>query len=131
MVAPVPFAAADAGLLEGCLADRTDGGAALALADRPLSAAAALAFLSSAAPFAFHVCGFLFFKLVAEATLAAMRLVGLGIFSSDVVLKRLTMSLKWLTFAGAVDVLARDTGVVVFEREVGVVLLGACLYGET
>ena len=53
MAAPVPFAAADVGLLEGCLVERTDGG--VALADRPLFDAAASDFLSSAAPFAFHV----------------------------------------------------------------------------
>ena len=65
------------------------------------------------------------------ATLAAMRLVGLGIFSSDVVLKRVTMSLKWLALVG-VDVFARDTGVDVFDRKTGdVALLGVCLYGET
>lgn len=68
---------------------------------------------------------------MAAATLAAMRLVGLGIFSSDVVLKRVTMSLKWLAFAG-VGALVRETGVDEFDRKTGdVVLLGVCLYGET
>ena len=57
---------------------------------------------------AFHVCGFLLLRLPAAAAVAGMRLVGLGIFSSDLVLKRVTMSLKFGELA--FPALARTTG---------------------
>ena len=70
-------------------------------------------------PFGFHGCCFLFFKLFAAATLAGIRLVGTGIFSSALVLNRVTMSLKFAepTFEAAE-----------VERTVGDdTLLGVCL----
>jgi hypothetical protein len=103
--------------LTGCL-DRTGGGAALeARAFDVVSG-----FLLSI-PFAFHVCGFLLFILPVPAVLAGMRFVGLGIFSSDFVLNRVTMSLKF-----------GEPAFPAFDRTTGdemLLLGGVCLYGET
>lgn len=68
-------------------------------------------------PLAFHVCGFLALRLLAAAALPGMRFVGTGIFSSDPVLKRVTISLKLGLPAG----LWRATGDDTFRTG------GACL----